>query len=646
MTIKYTVKTAAGCIPAGVTGELPMLAVITGKNGSGKSHLFQSIADGSTSITIHDRPITKEQIKYIGFGQLIPTLSAAFDPQTLNQVANKLWGYVDQANQKLANNDRFKESSPTERSTTLFSSIKNTINLPKIIQQHQVNTQRGGSSKRNPHKVELLKIFFQKENIELSELSQSEFLGIVKKSKLPLNAENEDLFTAALSEIFMRYQISWIEDLNNQLYANVGKHSLITSTPLTEQEFIDKYPEPPWVSLDNALNKLELPYTVTTPENLQANAIFNCEFLHRTQSGVKVNSSHLSTGEKVLLSLVLAIYVNDSIDTVKLLILDEPDAPLHPSMSKIMLELIEEEMVQKRGISVIMSTHNPASIACTPARSLFKMNAATRTTEKCTLDDATALLTEGFPSFSMSVDNRRQVFVESFNDVTNHELLFSILFRDRSHPIQLQFIAPNNHKNSDNPAKHHTNCDDVKYLVETLRARGGSTYGLIDRDTDNQAENGIVILGLGNRYTIENYILEPHFIGLALLDNNQITTSELGLPQYHNSFQVKNAMSETINLQTLIDHIEKQLWGETLDQEECELINGKIVNINKQQLRMPGHRLEEKYESVWGNKLKKVKNHIRSSESEKLKRSLINTVINQLPELLSKDILDTYLEFK
>ncbi|MUK63278.1 AAA family ATPase [Aliivibrio fischeri] len=621
-----------------------MLAVITGKNGSGKSHLFQSIANGSTSITIHDRPITKEQIKYIGFGQLIPKLSAAFDPQTLNQVANELWGYVVQANQTLTKSIAFNNSSHSQRSNQLFNAIKQNPKITKIIQQYQQNARRVGRSKRPLHKVELLEAFFKIENLELSKLSQSEFLSIVKKSNLPLNTENEDLFTAALSEIFMRYQMLWIENLNNRLYRDAGQHNLVTSTPLTEQEFIDKYSEPPWVSLDNALNKLELPYTVTTPKDLQAHAIFNCEFIHRTQNGVKVDSSHLSTGEKVLLSLILAIYVNDSIDTFKLLILDEPDAPLHPSMSKIMLELIEEEIVQKRGISVIMSTHSPASIACTPARYLFKMNATNRVTEKCTLEDATALLTEGFPSFSISVDNRRQVFVESFNDVTNHELLFSILFRDRSHPIQLQFIAPNNHKNNDTPNKHHTNCDDVKYLVETLRARGGSTYGLIDRDTDNQAKNGIVILGLGNRYTIENYILEPHFIGLALLDNRLITPAELGFPQYHNALDIKNAMHSTVNLQTLIDHVEKQLWGETLDQVECELVNGKVVKIHRQQLEMQGHPLEEKYKSVWGDKLMKIGNH--RDKKERLKRCLINTVINELPGLLSKDILDTYLEFK
>lgn len=144
----------------------------------------------------------------------------------------------------------------------------------------------------------------------------------------------------------MRYFVRQKENVTNELLHKSGRIDLVSGPFTTEHEFINKYGEPPWEYVNHILNKLELPYTVTYPNGIHQDEQFICAFTHKESEAV-VHTTQLSTGEKVLLSLLLAIYINNNVDTVKLLILDEPDAPLHPSMSKLMVTLIEEELVKK-----------------------------------------------------------------------------------------------------------------------------------------------------------------------------------------------------------------------------------------------------------------------------------------------------------
>src|SRR5690606_21408835 len=127
----------------------------------------------------------------------------------------------------------------------------------------------------------------------------------------------------------------------------------------------------------------------------------------------EVKFSDLSSGEKVLMSLALALYNSKfDIEFPRVLLMDEPDASLHPTMSKQFLEIIENVFVKEKGVKVIITTHSPSTVALAKEEDLFVVNKTGVRIEKTTKDKALKILTSGVPSFSVNYENRRQVFVE------------------------------------------------------------------------------------------------------------------------------------------------------------------------------------------------------------------------------------------
>lgn len=338
------------------------------------------------------------------------------------------------------------------------------------------------------------------------------------------------------------------------------------------------------------------------------------------------------------MSLALVLYnTKDGDGKVELLILDEPDASLHPSMSKLMLKILEEEIVKKLSIPVVISTHSPTTIACAPAYSLYKITKENKKPEKCNLEDSIGLLSYSIPNLRVSVEARRQVFVESVYDVMYYESLFAILSRHHNFSTQPQFIPPHIHKGS--------NCSDVISITQALRDLGNTQiYGLIDWDGKNNEEEQLIILGFKKRYAIENYIFEPHLLGLYLVYKDFVGPEEFGINDCHSYRELLNKIDISI-LQKIIDSIEDKFFSDGSNQRtgklESELISGGKVMVDSTLFRMQGHSLEEKYKTMWP-KLQSVRDRGDSA----IKADLINTTINDFSEFLSKDILNTFEEFK
>lgn len=89
VTINSTYKS----IPRGVAFDLPSFCVLTGKNGSGKSHLLEAIANTQVANTnINGVAITR--INHVGFNGLNPQVDEQCDSnQVLTNVRN-VWGQL------------------------------------------------------------------------------------------------------------------------------------------------------------------------------------------------------------------------------------------------------------------------------------------------------------------------------------------------------------------------------------------------------------------------------------------------------------------------------------------------------------------------------------------------------------------------
>jgi len=85
-------------IPSKIKFELPSFTVLTGINGSGKTHLLHSLTIKDCSrVTIDQSIIPHNQIRFISFGGLIPQQEQAYNPQTLITQCNSLWSQLERA---------------------------------------------------------------------------------------------------------------------------------------------------------------------------------------------------------------------------------------------------------------------------------------------------------------------------------------------------------------------------------------------------------------------------------------------------------------------------------------------------------------------------------------------------------------------
>ncbi len=111
---------------------------------------------------------------------------------------------------------------------------------------------------------------------------------------------------------------------------------------------------------------------------------------------IEISFEDLSSGEKILMALVASIYKSQS-DGVfpDILLLDEIDATLHPSMIKNLLKVIENIFLAK-GVKVIFTTHSPTTVALAPNDSIYVMKKdGLDRIQKTSKEKAIKILTEG-----------------------------------------------------------------------------------------------------------------------------------------------------------------------------------------------------------------------------------------------------------
>lgn len=606
--MEVTIKQPHKSISSKVEFELPLFTVLTGENGSGKTHLFEAISNSKANQIIVDGKVLKA-ISYIPFGGLNPQVDQQCDPAQISQRVKQVWQEIYQAQQRLKTTNNLSNEYGTIEEDPIFHQIRNTQYKDALI---AISNQTGTM----PSKLT--------EDIVADRISMMDLSG-------------NNMFNTQFALIFKSYHVRYLDNLLNKVYQDQGVSD--ASPYLTDEEFKKDYGEAPWIFVNSILEQLRLPYNVNDPMGTKRDSTFNFKLIHNI-SGIEISTNDLSTGEKTLMSLALAIYNSTGKgDRADILILDEPDAPLHPSMSKLMLAIIEEEIVKKHGIPVLLSTHSPTTVACTPANALYKLTLDDKKPQQCNLEDSMKILTYGIPNLRVSTESRRQVFVEHSYDVTYYESLFDIISRKVEFTTTPQFLPPHTLSGS--------NCSAVIEITRKLRDMGNrQVYGLIDWDLKNTPEDQIILLGSGKRYAIENYIFEPHFLGLYLIHKKFASPEELGLQGCKSYLDViKRISCSNEDLQILANKVESKISWETDEEikEESKLIGGWSLNIRRDVYTTQGHKLEDICKEAWP-----MLNRVRENNDgdATLKKDIINTVMNDFPELISQDLADTIEQFK
>lgn len=406
-----------------------------------------------------------------------------------------------------------------------------------------------------------------------------------------------------------------------------------TAKYYSDKEFKKNFGEPPWEFVNQVLEAANLDYRVNSPSlDMDSEERFDLKFTDK-KTGAEVNFNGLSSGEKVIMSLALAQYNSkkEYINFLNLMLMDEPDASLHPSMTKQFLNVMENVFVRDKGVKVIMTTHSPSTVALAKEESLFVMDKTTRIPVKTTKDRALRILTTGVPSLSINYENRKQVFVESEHDVSVYEKIYDKLKNTLISEISLDFIASGNGGSG--------SCGQVKEIVNKLNEFGNkAVYGVIDWDGENIGNAKVKVLGKNNRHSLENYLFDPILLAAFLLREKIITREQLKLSNNENHTDFKDF--NDFKLQTLADFViasvlQGPVNGDLAQTQTVQYCNGRVINIPKWYLLKQGHALEEQIKSKYSELKKYQKN-------DALKKAIITTVIDEVPDLIPNDFKDLF----
>lgn len=135
-----------------------------------------------------------------------------------------------------------------------------------------------------------------------------------------------------------------------------------------------------------------------------SNYVFSPQLIDKS-TGEPRDFQYLSSGEQVLLALAITIYESQrGFEFPRLILLDEIDATLHPSMIKALLRTLKDVFVQ-RGIKVLLATHAPTTVALAREEEVYVVNPGpvARKIEHMPRGQAMNMITEGYVTLDSGV---------------------------------------------------------------------------------------------------------------------------------------------------------------------------------------------------------------------------------------------------
>ncbi len=560
---------------------LPKFCVLTGINGSGKSHFLETLSILEKSC-VTENGKTYSEIKYIKFGELNPNINPDSNYENLIQQAKYAWSEIK-------------------------GSLEIYINNKKVNQSNMLENYIGD------YRLRIIARKLEKQFPNIEEWTEDFFITHLDFNLLT----DEQFFSTQFATVFKVYYNRMIQNLTMKTLNKAYKKNYKV---LSISEFESLYGPKPWDLINQMMENAHLPYIINNPEGETQESVFHL-YLTDSKKNIKINVNDLSTGEKVLMSLAIAIY-NTAEQGIKpdLLLIDEPDAPLHPEFSKFLIDTIKYSIVEKAGVNVIITTHSPTTVAMTDEDFLFKMNKEKGRPEKISKSAAISLLTRGLDSVRVTLENRRQIFVESKYDVQYYTKIYNLL-NELPHEFDLKFIEASQ--------TGGCNCDDVEKMTKALRDAGNHyVYGIVDNDGKKTSKEYVFVAD--ERYSIENYLFDPIFICFLLIREAIIDCKDFRIKDYT---YVKLQTITHNELQKMIDYVESKFNIDPMnDLIEYHVLNGETFKINKNFFNLQGHDLESKLTFLWPQL-----NAISKGRGDNLlKNHIIDTVITDYPCYISQ----------
>lgn len=523
---------------------LPDFVVITGENGAGKSHLLEAVASQAIH---HSFGGGQDDMRYLTTEQLGAPLEFSGGEESRDAQVARLEATVRQI-------DQIRMQSPYNTPQGARDGVYS------FLQSSGLTVEGIGDLERRSSKP-------------LADWTHEDFAA-----HTPADFGGIDPFAVRVGDVFSRYNQMLMNNSVNRLLASEGQ----PYSALAPAEFIAEFGKPPWDLFNEALQAVGLRYRFQPPV-LSALPLVGPPVLLDPISGVQLNVSMLSTGERALLSIAMSLYsVTNRRGLMKmprLVLLDEPDAALHPSMIRSLITLLLESFVRDLGVGVIMTTHSPTTVALAPEESLYVMykDRDPRLQAAASQDAALSHLLVGVPSVSVRAENRRVILVESPHDERRYTAIETLLQGELDSERSLVFMAAGGSVSTGGSVP-------VIDLVSRLRSNGNSyVWGMVDRDDSAREPHANVVYN-AERYTIENFVLDPLSIGLLLLSESHAVVAAAITPANFVSFDA------AIGGQALVDLIVSSVAAEKDD----DITETVVSYVGGFELRLPSFWLNSK----------------------------------------------------
>lgn len=439
-----------------------------------------------------------------------------------------------------------------------------------------------------------------------------------------------EIFSPPISQIIARYR-----DLEMKNFlSGLRDRRDGTCTFMSDSEFLEKHGPPPWIIMNEILEEFELPYKIEAPSLDPSDPVM--PVITSIKSGVSIEIKDLSSGEKTLLLFALSIFDYEKLSArsnfPKVLLLDEMDSSLHPEMVRRWIGGIQRGLIDRLGMTVILATHSPTTVALAPKGSTYKMSIDTSGPIAVQKHEAIASLTVGLPMLSIDYEGRRQVFVESDTDANSLQNLFTSTAAKLALPRTLAFVATSRRKEK---IEQNAGSSVVLKVVNGLVEAGSrSIYGLTDWDKKNVSKGNVKVIGEGTHYALDNILIDPLLIGILLLREQHF------LKGLSISFGHAGGLNEH-GLQQIADHVIQSINFPDAERHDIVLSqypNNVNIRVPRFFQEMNGHKLEELY----GHHHHIINNRFLKKGAGRLGLGVAKLVISDFPHLCPNIIIDTF----
>lgn len=405
---------------------LPEFTVITGVNGSGKSHFLTALEEGKIGIKDFDDPLiarfTSESFK-LESEQII-------NQMVLHQQKEQVYAFIQGhypfrlETQGITSQglDAWKKSNV---SLNEFAGVEGPWKNHFIAYRNNLLSQLESSYQHDPNAGSAFRLALNLNRPILSFSKQE----IFDELEINVASYRKNLLPNHLSKVYLSYYLKFnLNNFNQYKNGQDGKGRPV----LSEQEFQEKYGPKPWEVINHILSMIpDLKYRTTDPTAIDPHQDFQLKLYDVDDPSIEVDFSELSSGESTLMALVAAVFsfsINERLPDVVLL--DEVDASLHPSMMRNMLSVIEQVFL-KNNVRVVLVTHSPTTIALAPEDSVYIMKKRENPRlSKTSKSEALQILTDGFATLDEGIrffDELEGSKVSIFTEGHNAELIEAAL---------------------------------------------------------------------------------------------------------------------------------------------------------------------------------------------------------------------------